>query len=821
MAEAASTQSSVRSGKRSLYRLRNQYMLFAVLLAIVPTFGIGLHQSLSAQKSARERSDNHNDETLRGLRFAICDEISARRADALTIASYPPIAGLCRAAQNNGYDAEGGSSTAQWKKQLSTLFSDYVRLHADTRQVRLLDASGVETLRVDGTASGPRVLRDDELQDKSARYYFTEGIALSPGQVAVTEIDLNVEHGIVQRDEPVFRVFTPAYVDDALFGVVVINVAPTRLIHRLESAEPLGSLALTSLDGDFMYADAPEKQWGRQLGTGESILRDWPVLNEGGNLMRLVAANGAVVRIPDEPNHRELAAMAVPVGNHEFWMLSVASTERELGGQGREALVAGLLTSTLVAALAALLAALLSHKWAQPIHELARMADRVRCGDFSVRAPGVRPDEIGDLERSFNQMAAEVEANVALEQARIAAEAANTAKSDFLANMSHEIRTPMTAILGYAELLEDPTVCDTERHQNVCAIRRSGSHLLDVVNDILDFSKIEAGRLEIENVESDPFEIVSDVLTVLRTKSLEQRTEVQAACGSESPCRILTDPTRLRQILFNLVGNALKFTQNGRVNIELKFEDLGDDRWRLCCDVADTGTGIRAEAINDLFSPFRQADSSTTRKYGGSGLGLAISVKLAERMGGTVSLVDTAIGIGSRFRVEVECTPAPGSSFRPPQRISLVGAPEQQQPRNDETIAPIEGDILLIEDGVDNQRLFHRILTAAGAAIEIAENGQEGLRAVIHRQREGNDFDLIITDMQMPVMDGFEAVRRIRAAGVTTPIIALTAGVVSGNQERCLDAGCNAFLAKPIKRRELIDACRSLLGQTAATGASE
>ncbi len=793
-------------------------MLFAVLLAIVPTFGIGLHQSLNAQRTARERSDNHNDETLRGLRYAIHDEINARRADALTISHYPPIAGLYRAARNNGFDAEGGSSATQWMSRLSKLFSDYVRLHADTRQVRLIDASGVEMLRVDGTATGPRVLREDELQDKSARYYFTEGISLPPGQVAVTKIDLNVEHGTVLRDEPVYRVFTPAYVNDALFGVIVINVAPARLIHRLESAEPLGALALTSLDGDYMYADAPEKRWGRQLGTGESILQDWPVLNKGGALMRLVAANGAIVRLPDELNHRELAAVAIPVGNNEFWMLSVTSTEGELGGVGREALTAGLLTSTLVAMLAALLAALLSHKWAQPIQDLASMADRVRCGDFTVRAPGVRRDEIGDLERSFNQMAAEVEANVALEQARIAAEAANTAKSEFLANMSHEIRTPMTAILGYAELLEDQTVGDTDRHQNVCAIRRSGSHLLDIINDILDFSKIEAGQLEIETVESDPFEIVSDVLTVLRTKSREQRTDIQAECGSRSPSRILTDPTRLRQILFNLVGNALKFTQNGRVTIELSFSELGDNRWRLRCDVADTGTGIHSEAIDGLFSPFRQADSSTTRRYGGTGLGLAISLKLAERMGGSVSLVDTAIGVGSRFRVEVECVPASGSSFRPPQSISAAGSYEQQ-PRKEERIEPIEGDILLIEDGVDNQRLFRRILTTAGAAVEIAENGQEGLRAVIHRQREGRDFDLIITDMQMPVMDGFEAVRRIRAAGVTTPIIALTAGVVTGNQERCLDAGCNTFLAKPIKRRELIDACRSLIGQPTAASA--
>lgn len=808
MNETPTTQPSDAAPRAGVFRLRNQYMVIAVLLAVVPMLALASFVTPRITRILYEKAVHGNDEVLNTLALLIQDALHARKIDALTIAQYPPIDGLQRAALNGGIDPYDGSTVSQWEDRLTRLFLDYASVHPGTLQLRLLDADGVERLRVDHTDAGPRKLRPDELQDKSDRDYFIETRRARPGDVVVSDIDLNVENGEVQTDTPVLRFSTPIWGSDQFFGVLVINVAPSSLLRHIESVDPVGTVFLAASDGDFMQHDDQSKRWGRQLGTDESLFRDWPILRNDAERMKLIAGAGAIHRFSSPSGDREISAAAISLGGGNYWLLGIDTDIRQMFAESRNMLWMVVLFSAVAAGLAALLAAWLSHQWSRPIVALSTIANRVRQGDFAARAPGIRGDEIGALERSFNALTSEIESKVTLELEKSAAEKANEAKSEFLANMSHEIRTPMTAILGYAELLEDDGLDDMERHQNVCAIRRSGSHLLEVINDVLDLSKIEAGQLVVEHVECDPLQLVSDVVTVMRPKARDRGTAIHVNLLTEIPGLVVTDPTRIRQILYNLVGNAAKFTKDGRIDIELTCVTTDLSETRLQCDVVDTGGGLTDAHAAKLFKPFVQADASTTRRFGGTGLGLTISRRLAECLGGDVRLVESAAGVGSRFRMEIQCGRVPGARQRDAGHVDLdeVSPPVPQASFGD--VPSLDCTILLIEDGIDNQRLFTKILEKAGAKVELAVNGQEGLTAAIRKHRSGEAYDLIVSDMQMPIMDGYETARRLRAAGIKAPIIALTAGAMSGTREKCLEAGCDAYLTKPIERATLIEKCR-------------
>ncbi len=385
-----------------------------------------------------------------------------------------------------------------------------------------------------------------------------------------------------------------------------------------------------------------------------------------------------------------------------------------------------------------------------------------------------------------------------LEQAREDALAAGRAKSEFLANMSHEIRTPMTAILGFADALAEDLGqqgASPEAHQALATIRRNSEHLLAVLNDILDLSKIEAGKLETESIPCSPAELVLDAVGLLRARAAEKRLELSAELAENLPRAIATDPTRVRQVLLNLIGNAIKFTAEGSVRVGARLEyALGDRAGWLVIEVADTGIGISPEQRARLFSPFTQADSSTSRRFGGTGLGLAISARVVELLGGTI---------------EVESEPGRGSTFR----VALPAAPVEvgMQPRGEAPSAPertarqLTGGVLVAEDGPDNQVLFRRLLERAGLRVQVVADGRSACTAALTAWRAGEPFDVILMDMQMPQLDGYGATQELRRAGYDGFIIALTAHAMSGDRERCIAAGCDAYLTKPIQRDLLLD----------------
>ncbi len=388
-----------------------------------------------------------------------------------------------------------------------------------------------------------------------------------------------------------------------------------------------------------------------------------------------------------------------------------------------------------------------------------------------------------------------------LQSAKRAAEEASRAKTNFLAHMSHEIRTPLGIILGFTDLLSDPDLSAQERANYLSTIQKNGRLLASLINQVLDVTKIETGTVETEIVEVHTLDLLRDIKHLMAPKANESGLTLKFSFRSPLPTVIRTDPTALRQIFVNVIGNAIKFTPGGRIEVRTRLVKR-EDQNLLVFDIADTGVGLSIEQRERLFKPFSQADPYTTRKYGGTGLGLYLSQRFAQALGGDLKILASRPGKGSIFRLTIDPGPLEGRTFVTytdlDEAEATAAAPASVRLTRDKRL--FGKRVLLVEDSEDNQRLVTKFLNKEGAAVDTASNGALGYEAALKKK-----YDVSLMDIQMPIMDGYEATRRLRETGYTDPIIALTAHAMLEEKERCLRSGFSDYLSKPIDRNALVE----------------
>ncbi len=440
----------------------------------------------------------------------------------------------------------------------------------------------------------------------------------------------------------------------------------------------------------------------------------------------------------------------------------------------------------------------LSHEFAMGLAEHFDTLNRVARGDRTARVSGTSQVELLEsLKNVTNQMIESVSQEIAhRELAEQKAAGANRAKSDFLANMSHEIRTPMNGVIGFTDMLLD-TKLDDEQIEYAETIKRSADGLLSLINDILDFSKIEAGRLAFETVDFDPEVTAYDVCELVRPRVADKPVEILCRIGDEVPAYVEGDPTRFRQVLLNLMGNAVKFIESGEIELSIDLSEDDDERIKLHVSVRDTGIGIRQDKVDTIFEVFQQADTSTTRKYGGTGLGLPICKQIAQVMGGDV-WAESEPGKGSTFHFTAWLKKAEGKQVKRLAPVSLSGK-----------------KVLIVDDNKNNLTIATHIIKSAGLRVAGLTAGEEALPTVKSAFEAGDPFDVCILDIQMPEMSGYDVALQIRSPQSRIPYIPLLAYSSSTERDakKCLEAGFDGYLPKPVHRQKLLDMIERLLGK--------
>ena len=719
--------------------------------------------------------------------------IEDTRLQVLAIAATPPIQGIIRARGNDDteIDPYDGTTEALWIERLQTIFAGHLNANPNYLQIRYigLEDGGREIVRVERQKrrGAIQVVTDDALAQKGQRDYFQEGMDTPDGEVYLSPIELNRENNeIVEPYVPTIRVAVK--VNQGVgrpFGLVIINV-DLREVFSEAAILPIagGQVFLANQDGDFLYHPDTSKIFGSEFERPGLLWEQFAnarllseqtsasTIEESGSEERLAVGYGEAHISEDQ------AIYAIVTMPYQSIVASLAEIRKS-----------GLIAAVLTSLLAVIFSLILARTIAGP---LARITNAVQSYSFmnTISLPKSTTSEFNLLAQALEKMAAKIQDQaVEIEsesKERIQTEARSETRSAFLANMSHEIRTPMNGVVGMTDMLNQ-TELTSEQRQYTEVLARSASLLLAVIDDILDFSKIEAGKLKIEAVSLDLRILVDDIMRLLSPKADEKRLELVAEIDPAIPEKVIGDPVRIRQILINLVGNALKFTTKGTVTLSLSVKNRKGNQAVLRFQVKDTGVGIAPERLDLIFESFAQADDSTTRNFGGSGLGLTISRSLVNMMGGHMR-VESQLGQGSCFYFDL---PVVDVSSAPANQVEVL----EDSP---DGLDVLQTKLVLVaEDNEVNQFVVSKVLERIGCDFDIVSDGEQAVEIVQKRP-----YDLIFMDCHMPVMDGMEATVAIRALGgkfAKLPIVALTAGVMDEDIKRCEDAGMNDHMAKPVR----------------------
>lgn len=778
-----------------------QLPLASFLLAISVALVVGISFYFESERLVIENEMEdliHESQLVEPLLARLYEESFS---DVSFLSNTPPIRGIAKAVEQ-----QDPVELNLWKGRLNIIFTEMLKAKPNYRQIRFIgDANhGRELVNTIRQPSGVTVVSDSDLQTKGHTEYYRQASNYPQGEVYFSKIELNREQGKVSLPHtPVLRVATPIHLDDTgeVFGIVIINIDFGRFMSHLK-ASALKDVVfyLSGHEGDYLDHPDASKTFGFELGQRYLMQEEFPNIR---NAMESELPNAQLQQI----GHQRQSTVGYysritlqSYGNRYPLLLLVLYRDEahlaSLQTLRNRSLLLGLSLAVVALGLAALAARRL-------IRPLVRMSESVQNYEHSgqlEQLPIHSRDETGVLARSFHNLLAQLEEKS--QQHQVAAEQAQEStklKSAFLANMSHEIRTPMNGVLGMLELLMRAKLSQQQHHYANLA-RSSARSLLSVIDDILDFSKIEAGKIELEMLDFDLRSHLSEFAETMAHKAKDKGLQLDLDLSQIEHSMVRGDPHRLRQILTNLVGNAIKFTQTGKVLIKASLRENPTQQtsteaapgWQLHCAVSDTGIGIPSDKLQNLFDTFTQVDASTTRQYGGTGLGLAITQQLCALMGGQITMT-SEVGKGSTFEFFIE--------------LDTSDAPEPVKPAAN--IEPckltVDTRVLVVEDNAINQAVAKGELEELGVTVDIASNGLEALRALTDNP---GLYHLILMDCHMPKMDGYEATRQIRSGAYPAipskiPIVAMTANAMKGDPEKCLSAGMDDYLAKPLDNRQL------------------